>query len=67
MREDHIPIDDKIRPYTLLRSEKEAIGDIILICSAFDHLVSVALFKIAEIHADIGLFSLGQSNRRKPT
>ena len=48
MREGHIPLDEKIRPYTLLRSEKEAVGDVILICSELDHLISVALFKTAK-------------------
>ena len=61
MREGHIPLDEKIRPYTLLRSEKEAVGDVILICSELDHLISVALFKTAEIHGDIGFSLLGRS------
>ena len=55
------PTDEAFVPYRLLKSERTAVGDLILICSELDHLVSVALFKTAEIHGDIGFSLMGRT------
>lgn len=56
------PNDGNFSEYALLKTEKAAIGDIILIGSEIDHLISIALFKTAEIHADIGFSLFGRTS-----
>lgn len=55
------PTDEKFTSYQLMKSERMAVGDLILACSELDHLVSVALFKTAEMHGDIGFSLMGRS------
>ena len=53
--------DLKFEAYELSRSEKACIGKVVLLAAELDHLLTIALSRKSEMHADVGLYLFSRS------